>query len=233
MKVGTSHLSNGRLPVKRQLGGGVSTGYVRSRSANAFSPCRLPSVARGHHSTILQPLPIIAGLPSAVAWSHPTVEGDPSTSELSDNQAVQREDSTQPRRSHSSAELHSAVSPICNRQGVGTGWISGAGERCAECNFAIQQIKNLRYGQSSRSVTNLKGGTAKKQRRQVARFFAPSRPCAIALDSGSNLNYTAPMPPAGQSALWKSKDNLHPSRPARRPVERCRQHPGGGVRIFT
>ncbi len=81
MNVGTSHLSNSRVPVKRQPCGGVSNGHVRSRSTNSFIPRRLPSVARGHHATILQSPPIIAGLPSAVAWSHPTVEGVPSIAE--------------------------------------------------------------------------------------------------------------------------------------------------------
>jgi len=38
-------------------------------------------LAAGHHAAILQPPPIIAGLPSAVAWSHPTAEGVPSTAE--------------------------------------------------------------------------------------------------------------------------------------------------------
>jgi len=37
-----------------------------------------PSVVAGRRATILQPPSIIAGLPSAVAWSHPTAEGVPS-----------------------------------------------------------------------------------------------------------------------------------------------------------
>ena len=37
------------------------------------------SVAYGHCATIFQIPPDIAGLPSAVAWSHPTAEGVPST----------------------------------------------------------------------------------------------------------------------------------------------------------
>ena len=95
MKVGTSHLSNGQLPVKRQPCGSVSAGHAlvsRSRCSNLVSPCRLPSVASGHHATNLQSPPINAGLPSAVAWSHPTVEGVPSTAEFAEKQAVQRKD---------------------------------------------------------------------------------------------------------------------------------------------
>jgi len=95
MKVGTTLLSNGQLPVKRQPCEGVFAGHTlasRNRSVNAFSPCRFLSVARGHHATILQPLPIHAGLPSAAAWSHPTAEGDPSTAEFARKQAVQRKD---------------------------------------------------------------------------------------------------------------------------------------------
>lgn len=37
------------------------------------------SVAAGHRATILHTPPIIAGLPSAVAWPHPTAEGVSST----------------------------------------------------------------------------------------------------------------------------------------------------------
>ncbi len=37
------------------------------------------------------------------------------------------------------------------------------------------------------------------------------------------------MPHAGQSALWKYKGYLPPSRPARRPMERCRQYSGGRI----
>jgi hypothetical protein len=44
-----------------------------------------------------------------------------------------------------SAELHSAVSQICNLR---SRWLAKANwniRRAAECNSAIQQIKNLRY----------------------------------------------------------------------------------------
>jgi hypothetical protein len=44
-----------------------------------------------------------------------------------------------------SAELNSAVSPICNRQGV-QGIEAAEFSRIAEFNSAIRQIKNLRYG---------------------------------------------------------------------------------------
>jgi hypothetical protein len=95
MKGGTSHLSNGQLPVKRQPGGGVSTCKdlaSRSRSANSISPSRLPSVACAHHATILQSPSINAGLPSAAAWSHPTAERVPSTAEFAKQQVIQRTD---------------------------------------------------------------------------------------------------------------------------------------------
>ena len=44
-----------------------------------------------------------------------------------------------------SAELHSAVSQICNLRAVGKfrGYLSWL--RSAECNSAIRQIENLRY----------------------------------------------------------------------------------------
>ena len=51
----------------------------------------------------------------------------------------------------------------------------------------------------------------------------------LAIDSIPDYTDTAAMPPAGQSALWKYKGNLHPSRPARRPVERCCQHSSGRI----
>jgi len=38
-----------------------------------------PSVVAGRRATILQPPSIIAGTPSAVAWSHPTAEGVPAS----------------------------------------------------------------------------------------------------------------------------------------------------------
>src|SRR5438874_11586847 len=44
-----------------------------------------------------------------------------------------------------SADLQSAVSPICNRQRVENNGHSGVLARSAECNSAIQQIANLRY----------------------------------------------------------------------------------------
>jgi len=40
---------------------------------------KLSPVVAGRRATILQPPSIIAGLPSAVAWSHPTAEGVSST----------------------------------------------------------------------------------------------------------------------------------------------------------
>src|SRR6185369_6731138 len=45
-----------------------------------------------------------------------------------------------------SAELHSAVSQICNLQRARRFESPRACERLAECNSAIQQIENLRYG---------------------------------------------------------------------------------------
>ena len=44
-----------------------------------------------------------------------------------------------------SAELHSAVSQICNLQGVKIFQRPLDGARPAECNSAIRQIENLRY----------------------------------------------------------------------------------------
>src|SRR5262245_26849644 len=44
-----------------------------------------------------------------------------------------------------SAELHSAVSQICNLQRADQSGTSGRIQRSAECNSAIQQIENLRY----------------------------------------------------------------------------------------
>ena len=44
-----------------------------------------------------------------------------------------------------SAELHSAVSRICNPPGVASSKRFGIAPRFAECNSAIQQIANLRY----------------------------------------------------------------------------------------
>jgi hypothetical protein len=48
-------------------------------------------------------------------------------------------------RQKCSAELNSAVSPICNRQDV-QGMEAAGISRIAEFNSAIRQIKNLRYG---------------------------------------------------------------------------------------
>ena len=114
MKVGSNQMTNGQSPVKRQPCEGVSTRRAlvsRSRSANAFSPCRLPSVARGHHATIFQSPPIIAGHPSAVAWSHPTAEGVPSTAEFAGKPAVQRKDAARRSRLRDGADAN----PPCHR----------------------------------------------------------------------------------------------------------------------
>ncbi len=46
----------------------------------------------------------------------------------------------------SSAELHSAVSQICNLRQLGTGQRVGPFQHAAEFNSAIPQIENLRYG---------------------------------------------------------------------------------------
>ena len=78
MKARTNNLGNGQLPVKQQPDGCTSVGNTlasHSHSANTFIFYQLSSVAAGHRAAVLQRPPIIAGLPSAVAWSHPTVEG--------------------------------------------------------------------------------------------------------------------------------------------------------------
>ena len=81
MKAGTNNLGNGQLPVKQQPDGCVFAGHTsvsHSHSANSFNICQPLSAAAGHRAAILQHPPIVVGLPSVVAWSHPTVEGVPS-----------------------------------------------------------------------------------------------------------------------------------------------------------
>src|SRR5256714_13308552 len=56
-------------------------------------------------------------------------------------------------RNQSSAELHSTVSPICNRLAVRRDPPADPFEPSAEYNSAIQQITNLRYEKSSRRAT--------------------------------------------------------------------------------
>ena len=53
----------------------------------------------------------------------------------------------------SSAELHSAVSRICNPLSARKSGRLGEVECPAECNSAIQQIENLRYRKTSRPAT--------------------------------------------------------------------------------
>jgi hypothetical protein len=65
----------------------VNDGYkdIKTRCKNPrrfFAGNPSSSFAAGHRATILHTPPIIAGLPSAVAWSHPTAEGVPSTMEF-------------------------------------------------------------------------------------------------------------------------------------------------------
>src|SRR5256885_9339212 len=55
-------------------------------------------------------------------------------------------------RNQSSAELPSAVSPICNRLAVRRDPPADPFEPSAEYNSAIQQITNLRYEKSSRAA---------------------------------------------------------------------------------
>jgi len=52
-----------------------------------------------------------------------------------------------------SADLQSAVSPICNRQRTGHRLARRAMPHSAECNSAIQQIANLRYVNASELLT--------------------------------------------------------------------------------
>jgi len=54
-----------------------------------------------------------------------------------------------------SAELHSAVSPIFNRQGVQRAGADGF-SRAAEFNSAKRQIKNPRYGRVARKARRSK-----------------------------------------------------------------------------
>src|ERR671922_251741 len=72
-----------------------------------------------------------------------------------------------------SAELHSAVSQICNLRRSPSSEAPGNVERIAECNSAIQQIENLRYstdGASRQALLHLQPcGTA--QRRAFTGLF--------------------------------------------------------------
>ena len=55
--------------------------------------------------------------------------------------------------SKSCADFQSAVSPICNRQGLEFSEGAYVSRRLAECNSAIQQIENLRYNLADNSNT--------------------------------------------------------------------------------
>jgi len=52
---------------------------ARRNARGSLAKERHPSVVAGRRATILQPPSIIAGLPSAVAWSHPTAEEVPTS----------------------------------------------------------------------------------------------------------------------------------------------------------
>lgn len=52
---------------------------ARNSAGSSIAKNESLSVAAGCRATILQPPSIIAGLPSAVAWSHPTAEGVPTS----------------------------------------------------------------------------------------------------------------------------------------------------------
>src|SRR2546426_519204 len=67
--------------------------------------------------------------------------------------AILRYSAARRSRNPSSAELHSAVSPICNRRAVRRDPPADTFEPSAEYNSAIQQITNLRYEKSSRRAT--------------------------------------------------------------------------------
>ena len=67
--------------------------------------------------------------------------------------AILRYGAARRSRNQSSAELHSAVSPICNRLAVRRNPPADPFEPSAEYNSAIQQITNLRYEKSSRRAT--------------------------------------------------------------------------------
>ncbi len=218
MFVRTNLLSNGQLPVKRQPSGGVSTRHVRSRSANAFSPCRLPSVARGHHTTILETPPNIAGLPSAVALAHSTVEGVPSTTEFAGNQAGQRKDMARPSRNQTVLDCGGkrSATPL---------W-----QQNAPPKSGVAATLCHRSPKSSLNATTLRDGTAKKQRRQVGLFNAPSCPFAFALNTGLNLKYYHAHARRRPKRALEIQSRLPTSRPARWPTERCSLHPGGRLR---
>jgi len=52
---------------------------LHNSAGSSFAKNQSLSVVAGRCATILQPPSIIAGLPSAVAWSHPTAEGVPTS----------------------------------------------------------------------------------------------------------------------------------------------------------
>src|SRR5881396_2474441 len=68
-----------------------------------------------------------------------------------------------------SADFQSAVSPICNRQSVGS--VPGAvvPRRLAECNSAIQQTTSLRYERRQHGKHILPPGRGKSTHRAVER----------------------------------------------------------------
>jgi len=52
---------------------------LHNSAGSSFAKNQSLSVVAGRCATILQPPSIIAGLPSAVAWSHPKAEGVPTS----------------------------------------------------------------------------------------------------------------------------------------------------------
>jgi hypothetical protein len=78
-----------------------------------------------------------------------------------------------------SAETHSAVSPICNRQGVAAGWSILSVGGSAGCKPAIQHDSILRYGGCGASRVGSIGV------HPWLNFFAPPRLCIETRSCGS------------------------------------------------
>src|SRR2546426_6920841 len=119
--------------------------------------CRVGAKRRRESEARSKPGPAVAQICNLLcrrfsiccAWKGPEHAGESTALPT----ASRRYSAARRSRNQSSAELYSAVSPICNRLAARRNTPADPSEPSAEYNSAIQQITNLRYQRSSRRVT--------------------------------------------------------------------------------
>ena len=165
----------------------------RGSARGSLAKEMLSPVVAGRRATILQSPSIIAGLPSAVAWSHPTAEGVPS---LGNAPAVV------------APGIFGRATALVARIKTAPGYTESIGQALqiigAEHPIdptTLKPVLDVELDAGQVCIGWLKQGMDSLELwvdRGTGFVF-------LAIDTIPNYTDTAAMPPAGQSALWKYK----------------------------